>query len=75
MQAEENMKIDIIWTIEEAPDPDEHQAFTPIAVFFEDGGQRAYDEGPNFDPMQSGYWDEFLYDMGIGPDPFSDHFD
>ena len=75
MQAEENMKINIIWTVEKTPTSDEYQDYSPIAVFFEGDGQGSYDKGLNFDPMQSGYWDEFLYDMGIGPDPFSDHFD
>ena len=75
MQAEENMKINIIWTVEKTPTSDVYQDYSPIAVFFEGDGQGAFDEGLNFDPMQSGYYDEFLYDMGIGPEPLSDHFD
>ena len=75
MQAEENMKINIIWTVEKTPTSDVYQDYSPIAVFFEGDGQGAFDEGLNFDPMQSGYWDGFLYDMGIGPDPLSDNID
>ena len=73
VQAEENIKIDIIWTVDKPSVKDQHQDYSPIAVFFEDNEVNLFDQGPNFDPMNSGYWDEFLYDMGIGPDPFTDH--
>ena len=43
-----------------------------MALFFEDNGEGVFDEGPNYDPTQNGHWEEFLYDMGIGPDPFPD---
>lgn len=71
MQAEEHIKIDIIWAVETEP-TDNSQEYIPVAVFFEDNGEGAFDEGPNYDPMDNGSWDEFLYDMGIGPDPFSE---
>ena len=71
MQAEEEIKIDIIWSVDELNDPDQAYEYSPIAVFFEDNGQGAFDDGPNFDPMHNANWDEFLYDMGIGPDPYS----
>ena len=67
MQAEENLKIDIIWELTEPYSPGDPKDYTAIAVYFEDSD--TFDSEPNFDPMNSGNWDEFLYDMGIGPDP------
>jgi len=68
MQAEENIKIDIIWKVDEAGDQDEPTDYTPIGVFFEDNGEGAFDDGPNFDPSDNANWEEFLYDMGIVED-------
>ena len=65
MQAEENIKIDIIWTVEKLSNPEQPFEYSAIATFFEDNGQGAFDEGPNFDPQNNAYWDEFLCDMGI----------
>ena len=70
MQAEENIKIDIIWELTEPYTPGDPKDYTAIAVYFEDTD--TFDEQPNFDPMDSGHWDEFLYDMGIGPDPYAE---
>lgn len=72
MQAEEKIKIDIIWSVEANDDPDQPFEYSPIAVFFEDNGQGPFDDGPNFDPMDNANWAEFLHDMGVGPDPFED---
>ena len=70
MQAEENIKIDIIYELTEPYTPGDPKDYTAIAVYFEDSD--TFDSEPNFDPMNSGHWDEFLYDMGIGPDPYAD---
>jgi len=70
MQAEENIKIDIIWKVDETGDEEEPREYFPIGVFFEDNGEGAFDDGPNFDPSDNANWEEFLYDMGIGEDPF-----
>ena len=43
-----------------------------MVFFFEDNGEGAFDDGPNFDPSDNANWEEFLYDMGIGRDPFGD---
>ena len=72
MQAEENIKIDIIWIVDESCEPEQPYEYTGVATFFEDNGQGAFDEGPNFAPKNSAYWDEFLCDMGIGSDPYPD---
>ena len=70
MQAEENIKIDIIWELTEPHTPGDPKDYTPIAVYYE--GTDSFNDEPSFDPMDSGYWDEFLHDMGIGPDPYAD---
>ena len=70
MQAEENIKIDIIWELTESHTPGDPKDYTPIAVYYE--GTDSFNDEPSFDPMDSGYWDEFLHDMGIGPDPYAD---
>ena len=70
MQAEENIKIDIIWTVDEPQTPGDPKDYTPIAVYYE--GTDTFNDEPSFDPMDAGYWDEFLYDMGIGPNPYAD---
>ena len=72
MQAEENIQIDIIWTLDPSDDQDTPFDYYGIAVFFEDSGEMAADGEPNFDPSNSGHWEEFLFDMGIGPDPYAD---
>lgn len=72
MQAEENIKINIVWAVGKdcnADDPDDR---IPVAMFFEDTGQGAFDDGPNFEPSHNSNWGEFLYDMGLGPNPFGD---
>ena len=70
MQAEENIKIDIIWELTEPHTPGDPKDYTPIAVYYE--GTDSFNDEPSFDPMDSGYWDEFLHDMGIGSDPYAD---
>lgn len=71
-QAESNIKIDVIWTVAESSDPKEPTEYYPIAIYFEDNEEGAFGEGPNYDPSESGYWQEFLYDMEIESDPFVD---
>ena len=71
MQAEENIKIDIIWELTEPHTPGDPKDYTPIAVYYE--GTDSFTDEPSFDPMDSGYWDEFLHDMGLGPDPYADN--
>ena len=74
MQAEVNIKIDIIWTLDPTNYEDHPFDYSPIAVFFEDSGEGIFDEGvPNFEPVNNGYWDEFQFYMGIGPDPYPDN--
>jgi hypothetical protein len=70
MQAQVEIKIDIIWSVEALDDPDQPFEYSSLAVFFEDNGQGAFDDGPNFDPMNNSNWAEFIHDMGIGLDPF-----
>jgi hypothetical protein len=72
MQAEENIKIDIIWSVEELSDPEQPFEYVAVATFFEDNEGGGFGDGPNFDPAQNDHWDEFLYCMGIGPDPYPD---
>lgn len=71
MQSEQNIKIDIVWAVERTSDPDQPFDYTAVAIFFEDNGEGAFDDGPNFNPSHNAHWDEFKCDMGIGPDPHS----
>lgn len=71
-QAESNNKIDVIWTVEEPSDPEQATEYYPIAVYFEENEEEVFGEGPNYDPRETGYWQDFLYDMGIERDPFLD---
>ena len=71
MQAEQNIKIDIIWAVDSTSDPDGSPEYNAVAIFFEDNGEGIFDDGPNFDPTDNSHWDEFKCDMGIGPDPYS----
>jgi hypothetical protein len=71
MQAEQNIKIDIVWAVEIKSDLDEPPDYMAVAIFFEDNGEGAFDDGPNFNPSHNAHWDEFQCDMGIGPDPYS----
>lgn len=72
MQAEHNIKINIIWNVEKTDDEDFPNEFQIISCYFEDNGTGIDDEGPNFDPRDNPYWDEFLVDFGIIKDPYSD---
>ena len=74
MQAEQNIKIDIVWAVEVLSDPDEPSDYSAVAIYFEDNGEGAFDDGPNFNPSDNSHWDEFKCDLGIGPDPHS-HLD
>lgn len=67
-QAEQNIKIDIFWFDGRG----EYDQFDPWAMYFEDNGEGPFDEGPNFIPNHNANWDEILYDLGLGPDPFED---
>lgn len=69
MQAEINIKIDIIWAVDALDEPDQPFEYSAIAVFFEDNAKGDIDD-PNFDPTHNANWAEFLYDMGVGPDPY-----
>ncbi|OJI95021.1 hypothetical protein LY10_01182 [Planktotalea frisia] len=72
MQAEANIKIDVIWAVNKDCIADDPHDRIPVAMFFEDTGQGAFDDGPNFEPSDNSNWSEFLYDMGLGPNPFGD---
>jgi hypothetical protein len=72
-QAERNIEIDILWfdTLENQSGVKYHQ-LNPCAMYFKDSGEGPFDEGPNFIPNHNSNWDEILYDLGLGPDPFED---
>ena len=76
-QAEASIKIDIFWfeTLEKNWKGVEAPEFYPVAMYFEDNGDGPFDDGPNFIPSHNANWDEILYDLGLGPDPFGDDED
>ena len=64
MQAENNIKIKILWDTEDED--------SILEFYFEDNGEGPFDEGPNVDPTFNSHWDEFLVDLGIKTDPYED---
>ena len=63
-QAEDNMKIQILWDYSPIGDqPSEYDYETYSEFFFEDTGKGPFDEGPNLDPRNNSNWEEILTDM------------
>ena len=63
-QAEDNMKIQILWDYSPIGDqPSEYDYETYSEFFFEDSGKGPFDEGPNLDPRNNSNWEEILTDM------------
>jgi len=63
-QAEDNIKIQILWDYYPVGDqPSEYDYETYSEFFFEDTGKGPFDEGPNIDPRNNSNWEEILTDM------------
>lgn len=63
-QAEDNIKIQILWEYSPVGDqPSEYDYETYSEFFFEDTGKGPFDEGPNLDPRSNSNWEEILTDM------------
>ena len=63
-QAEDNIKIQILWDYSPIGDqPSEYDYETYSEFFFEDTGKGPFDEGPNLDPRNNSNWEEILTDM------------
>ncbi len=63
-QAEDNIKIQILWDYAPVGDqPSEYDYETYSEFFFEDTGKGPFDEGPNIDPRNNSNWEEILTDM------------
>ena len=63
-QAEDNIKIQILWDYTPVGDqPSEYDYETYSEFFFEDTGKGPFDEGPNIDPRNNSNWEEILTDM------------
>ena len=63
-QAEDNIKIQILWDYSPVGDqPSEYDYETYSKFFFEDTGKGPFDEGPNIDPRNNSNWEEILTDM------------
>ena len=63
-QAEDNIKIQILWDYSPVGDqPSEYDYETYSEFFFEDTGKGPFDEGPNLDPRNNSNWEEILTDM------------
>lgn len=63
-QAEDNIKIQILWDYSPVGDqPSEYDYETYSEFFFEDTGKGPFDEGPNIDPRNNSNWEEILTDM------------
>ena len=63
-QAEENMKIEILWNYSPVDDqPSEYDYEGYSEFYFEDTGKGLFDEGPNSDPQNNSHWEEILSDM------------
>ena len=63
-QAEDNIKIQILWDYSPIGDqPSEYDYETYSEFFFEDSGKGPFDEGPNLDPRNNSNWEEILTDM------------
>ena len=63
-QAEDNIKIQILWDYSPVEDqPSEYDYETYSEFFFEDAGKGPFDEGPNIDPRNNSNWEEILTDM------------
>ena len=71
-QAIENIKIQIIWKIEKKELVHRSNCYFPIEMFFEDDGDGPFDDGPNWDPRDNSYWEEWLIDLEINEDPYED---
>ena len=71
-QAEENIKIRIIWEIEDEECMHISDCYFPAEIYFEDNGAGSFDNGPNFDPTHNGHWEEWLVDFGINEDSYDD---
>tara|TARA_A100001015_G_C14928022_1_gene687285 strand:+ start:881 stop:1378 length:498 start_codon:yes stop_codon:yes gene_type:complete len=65
-QAEDHIKIDIIWhtTLDVVNDIKEYNI---LGVYFEN---KEEDGSPNYRPSNSPYWEEWLVDFGINEDPY-----
>ena len=42
--------------------------YLPAEMYFEDNGTGPFDDGPNYDPRDNSYWEEWLVDFGIKED-------
>ena len=63
-QAEDSIKIQILWDYSPVEDqPSEYDYETYSEFFFEDTGKGPFDEGPNIDPRNNSNWEEILTDM------------
>ena len=63
-QAEDNIKIQVLWDYSPVGDqPSEYDYETYSEFFFEDTGKGPFDEGPNLDPRNNSNWEEILTDM------------
>ena len=63
-QAEDNIKIQILWDYSPVGNqPSEYDYETYSEFFFEDTGKGPFDEGPNLDPRNNSNWEEILTDM------------
>ena len=63
-QAEDNIKIQILWDYAPVGDqPSEYDYETYSEFFFKDTGKGPFDEGPNIDPRNNSNWEEILTDM------------
>ena len=66
-QAEENIKIDIVW---ETRDKNHALDYKILGVYFENKDD--FEDTPNYLPSNSGYWEEWLVDLGIIEDNYTD---
>ena len=64
-QAEDHIKIDIVWETSRAQDVNEYNI---LGLYLECKGQQMDGTSPVYDPCESGYWDEWLVDFGIKED-------
>ena len=71
-QAELNIKIQIIWEIEDEEYMHLSNCYSPIEMYFEDNGDGPFDDGPNSDPRDNSNWEEWLVDFGINEDPYEE---
>jgi len=71
-QAEENVKIRIIWEIDDEEYMHVSGNYSPVEMYFEDNEIGFFDDGPNSDPRDNSHWEEWLVDFGINEDPYDD---